>query len=288
MIYEDYERLVSDEEYSNEFIKINSIMTRAYRIRDFYEAISYLMQTDILSLTKSLSSYCLKRKVLDTYYRSFAHNIRGLLDNISRKRDRSLIKYNKTLISYMNLEMITIDYKRIENFLKEPILAPHQKIILAIGIVNLTEKIKVNEEIKNIYDLSRSQPNYIVIPSIGCTIDVFRTLISKYPISILHIAGHGSPNRLQFVGSFVTPRAFETSFAYTLDWLCLNCCDSNSFISLISYNHWYNDISYIGKLNDSLAYDFSNGLYLNFFYNKIGNVLHSFLIAPRDDNYIFQ
>ncbi|HRF70870.1 MAG TPA: hypothetical protein PKV66_05520, partial [Candidatus Pelethenecus sp.] len=264
------------------------------RMRDFYEAISYLMQTEILNLTKSLSSYCLRRKVLDTYYRSFAHNIRGLLDDKSRKGDRSLIKYNKTLISYMNLEMITIDYKRIENFLKEPILASHQKIILAIGTVDLTEKIRVNEEIKNIYDLSKLQSNYIVIPSIGCTIDVFRTLIFKYPISILHIAGHGSPDRLKFVGSLVTPRAFVDSFAYAnrLDWLCLNCCDSNSFINLISYNHWHNDISYIGKLNDLLAYNFSENLYTNFFLMTPGNIHLSFnstlLSSLRYKNYIFQ
>lgn len=170
--------------------------------------------------------------------------------------------------SYINVSRIFLENEKIQ-LLQSGVPVEFEQIILAMSLIDSQEdNIKANDEIQNICDLFTNNPNVIVVPIHGCSTDVFRTILDRFPIlNIIHLAGHTDTKTngevlLSFVDSnmtfkkfsnWISNRRFHCSF--------LNCCSTAEFVS--NLDSLYSDCSILhsGQVESTVAYEFAKHFY---------------------------
>lgn len=245
MLFEDYYLKIENDIHYNSFKKIYDVFSNVIDMDSndlILNSIDYLRESNIVSKIKHLQSISRRTKLpmLVSATTSLLVNLNGLISMQTMRKNELIIKSRKVLLSFINFEYATIEYNKIISYLElteEQKIEGNHKLVLAIGTTDLGESIKVNEEIKVIYDLSKNT-NYHVISLMECTIDAFKTYLSIYKFDYIHIAGHGMPNgNICFYKSNAKPITIEKyiiSNNQLLELFFVNCCYSKEFYNKLS------------------------------------------------------
>lgn len=105
----------------------------------------------------------------------------------------------------------------------------------------------------------------LVIPIYGCSFDVFKTNICKYLPQYIHLAGHGSQNKIMFSDAPVTYKKFKTHIQECIqddfELLFLNCCNTYCYIERKGVPFSVYSICYDNELSSKQAKDVSDVFY---------------------------
>ena len=201
--------------------------------------------------------------------RSFVLSLQqNTIQFLTNEKYRSRVKWKKILNSYINVSRIFLEKEKIQ-LLQDGFPVEGQQIVLAMSLIDpQDDNIKANDEIQNICDLFTNNPNVIVVPIHGCSTDVFRTILDRFPLlNIIHLAGHTytKPNGeilLSFVDSkmtFIKFRNWISNHRFSCSFL--NCCSSLEFTLGSSLQNSNFSILHSGQVVSSIAYDFAEHFY---------------------------
>ena len=214
----------------------------------------------------------LRKKVSTEKYVAMRSFVLSLQQNttqfLSNEKYRSRVKWKKILNSYINVSRFVLEYEKIQ-LLWDGFPDVSQQLVVAMSLIDLKEDdIKANDEIEKICDLFKDNPNVIVVPIHGCSTDVFRTILDRFPtLSMIHLAGHTCQNSrgqvlLSFVDSNMTFMRFCNFISnYSFHCSFLNCCSTSEFVSdsyLLNSEHY---ILHRGEVSSTVAYDFAQNFY---------------------------
>lgn len=299
MLFDNYDTLVRGIPFYEKFISIFHMLDNVLTINNIdnpKQTISYLKETNVVKEINDLQIKLVRERdsLLVSPVASLASNLRGLISN-ERENDRNgIIKSKKTLLSFINFEYASVTYTKIVEYLNMTLEERDRrgsKLVLVAGTTDLNDRIFVNEEIHRIYDISK-ESMYYVVPLLGCTLEVFKTYITKYKFDYVHIAGHGTQNGyICFQGANAKPTTVERVFLQSnksIDMLFINCCHSRLFYDQISdksLSACY--ITYKDELSSQHALDFSNAFYTSKFWgdNKIRDSFDVAQSNHNDNNY---
>ena len=209
--------------------------------------------------------------------RSLEANLNGLF-----KSSRNEEKLKKVIISYENLKIASLLYKKLIEFegLSEE-EKNKKELLFAVAGTNYKDKIKSCKEIEKIVLFSINS-SIVVIAIYACDITHFKYFLDKYVFDYVHFAGHGTTTELVFDGHRIKSSTIENYFGST------NCFPKLFFINACFSYDLYNSFSkqiselYIvhsGKLDDKIATKYSKYYYEHFFMNK--NIVNAYNYAQR-------
>ena len=214
----------------------------------------------------------LRKKVSSKDYVAMRSFVLSLQQNtvqfLTNEKYRTKVKWKKISNSYINVSRIFLENEKLQ-LLQDGFPGAGQQVVLAMSLIDLQEdNIKANDEIQNICDLFANDPNVIVFPIHGCSTDVFRTILDRFPVlNIIHLAGHTytKPNGeilLSFVDSNMTFIKFS-NWISNHRFYCsfLNCCSTLEFALYSRLQNSNFSIFHRGKVESSIAYEFSEHFY---------------------------
>lgn len=297
---------MSEEKYFSYF-KDKELKSAIKPLYDFFE--TYISKDDsetedkkqkegeleqyVTALEKSdILNHVLKLRRLTKQYLTLQPFILSLQINIqqfrSKNRERSLVKWKKILLSYINVSRILLNVDDIEKILSN---VSSKKLIVALGTIDIKkDNIKVNEEIEKVWDTFKDSDNYTVLAIFGCTINIFSIVLKMFPrISILHLAGHGLKQQntgeisLPFVNSDIKFNKFNDYISrHQFMLVFLNACYSLKFSNNGKITQSVYSILHKGQIGPNTAVDFSYHFYSYFEYSN--NIQKSFSNAKNGSN----
>ncbi|MCK3881661.1 hypothetical protein HCC13_04655 [Streptococcus suis] len=255
------------EPFIHQELKFNESEDKNYSEESVLEYYQMLVEQNI---RESIS--VLRKKVSSEDYvamRSFVLSLQqNTIQFLTNEKYRSRVKWKKILNSYINVSRIFLEKEKIQ-LLQDGFPVEGQQIVLAMSLIDLQDdNIKANDEIQNICNLFKNDPNVIVVPIHGCSTDVFRTILDRFPLlNIIHLAGHTytKPNGeilLTFVDSnmtFIKFRNWISNHRFSCSFL--NCCSSLEFALGSRLQNSNFSILHRGQVVSSIAYDFSEHFY---------------------------
>ncbi|MGH1977575.1 hypothetical protein [Rothia sp. L_38] len=213
----------------------------------------------------------LRKKVSSEDYvamRSFVLSLhQNTIQFLTNEKCRSRVKWKKLLNSYIDVSRFF--RKRKIQLLQDGFPVEGQQIVLAMRLIDpQDDNIKADDKIQNICNLFMNDPTIIVVPIHGCSTDVFRTILDRFPLlNIIRLVGHiyTKPNGeilLSFVDSnmiFIKFRNWISNHRFSCSFL--NCRSSLEFALGSPLQKSNFSILHSGQVVSSIAYDFSEHFY---------------------------
>jgi hypothetical protein len=223
--------------------------------RDILRTISHIWQENDRSISRP-------------FINSFRWNARQFVEQ--NQTTRSQIKWKKVLYAYINTSRFFYqDIREIDNIIANGF--PHgEEIIFAVGLVDIeNDKISVIPEINDIIDSARRDSKYYVLPAFGCTIDVFGSIMKKYKIENVHLAGHCNNDnnkkeyRLIFLDNDkgVSYQKFCMRLNGIERLVFLNCCNTYELVGYKAISNVVVSIVHEGLVGSSFAKDTATSFY---------------------------
>lgn len=227
-----------------------------------------LEQSDVCNLVRVLGGKISdhNRELYDSAHRSLRSHIHQF------SQIKTSLKIRKILLAYINLSRLIFEDRKIEEFKN----AHHDtgKVIFCVSLPRVEEdNIGTIPETNQIRRYSLDCSNYLVIPEIACSFGSFMTQIKKHAFHIVHLAGHGSEEKLFFSDAGVKYATFINKMGQigkNFDLIFLNCCDSYSYVHQKRCSYSDATICYDGALAQDRAYDVGTTFYQSLFLNNNG------------------
>lgn len=192
---------------------------------------------------KELKKFISENEVLNTTLESFLRAIHDFNTSSSTNAIDGLNAWIRVLCAYFNTTRMFVAIEKLNKFLNHN----KGKLILAIGTINSIDKnekyrqtdlalLSENKsEIDDIFAASTQkalyeESDYIVIPVLGCSFELYCKLMKTLDISILHCSGHGLDYCIQFGDEKINLEQFTSVISTKMEIVFLNCCQSYSFV----------------------------------------------------------
>lgn len=218
----------------------------------------------IVDSIKKLNKFCMENdyKILQSLSYSLLTNVKQFVELDSTLM--TPLKWRKIFYAYLSTMLVV---QNIEEIKSARIGDSSKKIILSLGLIDQTSiHLNASNEIKKMIDISNQSNNFIVIPVCNCSSRVFSRILKEFSrIDILHIAGHGDEDSIQFSDCDMKYPIFCDTlkkFNHYFDLIFLNCCHTFDFVLKKKVKNSKETIVHNKEVNVGIAIDFATHYYM--------------------------